>query len=439
MEQLQLIHERLERDDSVLAFRHALIQDAAYSTLVRSRRRELHVSAARAIERLATDEDQDTAAVLAHHYSEAELPFEAVGFLVTLADRAIGAYALEDAEANLRKAALLADLVEDPGRSTEPRWRVRVRLAQILYMRGRFQESIDLLESDLAALLSGNAPALSAPCLFWLGHMYVRRSRYDDAERVANAALQQAVALGDEATSGKALGVLCLRACLKGDSSDAREAGSRSIELLERSGETHWLAMSRFYLGMFQVQVGEHRMAAQDGAVVADIGHTLGDPRLQSYGYFLRAWALADAGDSAALKEAECAVAIAPDPTSRAYSSGFLAYARLRSGNAAQAQVELEAAVRAMEQIGFRPFESLFLAYLSEAQRELGDARQARATAERAVEAAGRWSYPLGEAWARRALGRAEAQLDSPVQAEKSLAAAQAVFRTIGAVREIRG
>ena len=434
LERMQLIQERLEHDESLLAFRHALIQDAAYGTLVRSRRRALHVSAAQAIERLSSTHG-DLAAVLAHHYAGAELPLEAIGFLLKLADRAMTAYALADAETNLRKALTLIDLIEQVDRRAEEIWRVKMRLAQVLYMRGRFQDSIDLLESDLPSLEASESPALTAPCLFWLAHMYVRRTRYEDAERAATVAISQAQRIDDSLTMGKALGVLCLRGCLRGDSGAAQVAGQSSLDLLQKEGPSYWLSMTRFYMGMLQIQTGRLQEAAQEGSRVLDIGKALGDPRLQCYGAFLRSWALADGGDTSAVNQAERAVALAPDPTSLAYATGFLGYAKLRSGQTQEAREELERAVEAIALIGFRPFESLFLAYLSEAEREVGEVDRARSTAARAIEVAGTWSYPLGEAWARRALARAE--VGGSDSAAEAAAVAQAIFRQIGAVHEI--
>ncbi|MEO5882774.1 MAG: AAA family ATPase [Caldimonas sp.] len=436
MEQLQLIQERLERDDSVLAFRHALIQDAAYSTLVRARRRELHISAAHAIEQFSSGSMLERAAVLAYHYVGAELPLQAIDFLLILADSAMTAYALADGEASLREALVLVDKVDDPARAMEQRYKVKLRLAQVLYMQGHFQESIDLLEADMTTLLAGADPALSAPCLFWLGHMFVRRARYDDAEVVSLAAIDQAKSVDDDATRGKALGVLCFRSCLRGESNESEVAGRRSIELLEAKGESYWLAMSRFYLGMLYVQTGECEAACREGSLVIEAGRALGDPRLQSYGLFLRSWALADANDADAVSEAESAVAMAPDPTSRCYSSCFLAYAHLRAGHLHEAMRRLEEAVASIEQIGFRPFESLFLAYLAEAQRLLGDVASARQSAERAIKVAERWSYPLGEAWARRSLGRIESD-DAAGADEGLLQSAERIFQAIGARHEL--
>ena len=49
---LQLIYERIEVDERILVFSHALVQDAAYESLLKSRRQEMHRQAAQAIEKL---------------------------------------------------------------------------------------------------------------------------------------------------------------------------------------------------------------------------------------------------------------------------------------------------------------------------------------------------------------------------------------------------
>ena len=65
------MQRRGEPPDAVYAFRHALIQDAAYGTLLRERRRELHRRAAEAIERLRPEVAEREPEVLAHHRAEA--------------------------------------------------------------------------------------------------------------------------------------------------------------------------------------------------------------------------------------------------------------------------------------------------------------------------------------------------------------------------------
>jgi tetratricopeptide (TPR) repeat protein len=97
----------------------------------------------------------------------------------------------------------------------------------------------------------------------------------------------------------------------------------------------------------------------------------------------------------------------------------------------------LELARNEIARIGFRPFEGLFLAYQAEAQRRAGQIEEAVRTAERGIEAARNFGYPLGEAWAYRAKGRALSAMESVSEAQAALAESIRVFTMIGAQHEV--
>jgi class 3 adenylate cyclase/tetratricopeptide (TPR) repeat protein len=84
------------------AFRHALIQEAAYLGLLRAERRDLHARAAAAIE--AAGAGPETAAVLGRHYASAGRAQEAVRFLEIAGDHATGEFANDEAITSLRTA-----------------------------------------------------------------------------------------------------------------------------------------------------------------------------------------------------------------------------------------------------------------------------------------------------------------------------------------------
>jgi predicted ATPase len=57
--------------DAVYTFKHALVQDAAYDSLLRARRQELHGKIARAIEEHFPTTEATEPELLAHHHTEA--------------------------------------------------------------------------------------------------------------------------------------------------------------------------------------------------------------------------------------------------------------------------------------------------------------------------------------------------------------------------------
>ena len=87
-----------ERPELEYLFRHALVQDAAYGSLLKQERRELHGKVGEALEALYPDRTGELAPVLAMHFEQAGDPEKAINYYV-----AGGQHALEQ--------KLLADVV----------------------------------------------------------------------------------------------------------------------------------------------------------------------------------------------------------------------------------------------------------------------------------------------------------------------------------------
>ena len=99
-------------------FKHALIQDAAYESLLKSRRQALHRRAAEAL-RDANAEPE----AIAHHFTEAGLDDEAIEWWGKAGDQALRRSAFQEAIAHLGKAIAMADAMgsrSDPEGSARP-------------------------------------------------------------------------------------------------------------------------------------------------------------------------------------------------------------------------------------------------------------------------------------------------------------------------------
>jgi predicted ATPase len=94
--------------DAVYTFKHALVQDAAYDSLLRRRRQELHGKIAKSIERQYPNIEATEPELLAHHYTEAKQPEKAIPLWQEAGRRALGHTALTEAIAHLNKGLELA-------------------------------------------------------------------------------------------------------------------------------------------------------------------------------------------------------------------------------------------------------------------------------------------------------------------------------------------
>ena len=110
----ELVTQRGAGADASYTFKHALIQDAAYESLLRGRRRELHTRVAEVAENRFPTIAENEPELIAHHYTEAGLPGPAIEYWHRAGQRAMRRSANIEAEGHLRRGlALLADLPED--------------------------------------------------------------------------------------------------------------------------------------------------------------------------------------------------------------------------------------------------------------------------------------------------------------------------------------
>jgi class 3 adenylate cyclase/predicted ATPase len=114
-----LVLQRGTPPHSSYMFKHALIQDAAYQSLLRSRRHEIHASIAGLLER-DLDIVNAQSALLGHHCAEAGLSAKAAHYYTRAGQWSASRSALIEARAHFASAlALLAKLAETPDRDQQ--------------------------------------------------------------------------------------------------------------------------------------------------------------------------------------------------------------------------------------------------------------------------------------------------------------------------------
>ena len=123
----ELVHER-GPSRSTYVFKHALIQDVAYSTLVTARRQQLHAQCADILQELSPEIRELQPEALAHHYTEAGKHEHAVGFWLKAGRRAAERSANLEAIAHLRHGLRLLEHIHNPDRRSEIELALQVEL-----------------------------------------------------------------------------------------------------------------------------------------------------------------------------------------------------------------------------------------------------------------------------------------------------------------------
>ena len=109
----EVLYERGTPPATTYVFKHALIQDAAYESLVKGRRREHHLRIAEAIEREFQHVVEVQPELLAHHWAGAGRAAEAIPYYLRAGQRAAERSAAVEATSHLRKGlSLLPELAD---------------------------------------------------------------------------------------------------------------------------------------------------------------------------------------------------------------------------------------------------------------------------------------------------------------------------------------
>jgi ABC-type transport system substrate-binding protein/class 3 adenylate cyclase len=143
LQRLDLVRESRRWPEPEYRFKHALIQEAAYRTLVSDERTRLHRKAADWLEMTYVGREDEVAGLLAHHWLAAEDGDKAVLYLTRAGDRARQEYALDEAIGYYRQ---LLPILKRRGERREVAL-VQFKLALALHMSLRFAEANETYRS----------------------------------------------------------------------------------------------------------------------------------------------------------------------------------------------------------------------------------------------------------------------------------------------------
>lgn len=186
-------------------FKHALVQDAVYNSLLTSNREALHGKAADFIERQHSDRLMEVADTLAYHYSHTRQTQKAVRYLALAGEKSLNIYSLEEATQRFDQAmvlienepdsvddSFLADLLLKIARVNY----YRVDLKGILYLTDRYLERVESLGDNRR----------TSRFLFELGYASVLAGQAKNGK----AMLERALLLGEEISDQESIGYACM-------------------------------------------------------------------------------------------------------------------------------------------------------------------------------------------------------------------------------------
>jgi predicted ATPase len=122
-------------------FKHALVQDTAYQSLLKSRRQQLHQQVAQVLEEQFPQTVETQPELVAHHYTEAELSEQAIPYWQQAGQRASQRSAVTEAERHLTTALALLETLPDFSARTQQELALQTALGTVLLSTKGFAAS----------------------------------------------------------------------------------------------------------------------------------------------------------------------------------------------------------------------------------------------------------------------------------------------------------
>jgi len=459
LEQAELVFRRGEPPDATYSFKHALVRDAAYETLLKSRRHQLHAQIARTLEEKFADAMVSEPEIVAHHFTQAGLADSAIDYWVKAGNLALSRSANVEAAKHFRQGVELVAQASPPTRARKeldlylglgpamaategyataetrrvfshardllgeggtPKERMTVLWGAYLahWAQAEHDAGHDVARQFLTLAEDHQHPAVSALANRFMGQTLLKMGRFADArphlERTLAlcAANQDAIAayrrFGIDDHSG-ALSQLASTLLFLGYPEQSAAAAEQAVARARALGLVYTIAISLSHAAMLGTQCGNDRLAAYaDECVAYSVEHGL--PDAEHRARFAQGSLLAQSGNPQRgielMREAMAGAESSADRTNRTYYLGHVASAHAVAGEAQAGLAVLDQAFEIAEAANERFFVAELYRLRGTMLSALGKRNEAEAALRRALTTAGHQAARWWELRAATSLAR---------------------------------
>ena len=164
----ELIYRRGAPPDAIYEFKHALVQDAAYNSLLRSKRLQFHKRIGETLEARFPETIASKPELLAHHFREAGLPAKAFSYAMRAGEAAAARYAPTEARGRFQEALDLAHSLPPSENAARAQIEAILKLASVAQNRGHYEIDLKNLEQARSLAEGLNDRASLCQIQYWI-------------------------------------------------------------------------------------------------------------------------------------------------------------------------------------------------------------------------------------------------------------------------------
>ena len=317
MQTLDLV--RLEGRSNDWIFKHGLVRDALYQSLLTQARSALHLKIAQEMERRSGNRLTEAAERLAHHYCQTARADRAFTYLLMAGNKSLSVYSLDEATTHFATALRLLD--KDPDCASDDQvteflvsytflLNMTAQIKVTIDVAERYLARVDRLEDDERAVLIRHNYAFA---LLW-------NTRYRVVPGVQRQALQMAERLGSSRAKAYALAAEILFSTIVAPkpSNEFESLKKQAIKAASETTDAYIQNWTRFVVAWEEFHQGRMNEARDSARELMEVGRRLDDPRSTGLGLCVFALiALLSDAYTEALEYSEQSIAVAVTPFDR--------------------------------------------------------------------------------------------------------------------------
>lgn len=357
LESSGLIRLRQVQPDLGYEFRHSLVQEAIYDSILRTERKRLHAIVANTLENLYQDQKTEQAPILARHYQLAGENSKAIEYFILSADTAFSRFANSEAITYYSQALQIGLGQSSDAKSLES---VYSRLGRAQELNSQYQEAQETYrEMEIQADRLQNTH-LKLSALIAQATLAAIPNFLHDAHRamaLSQHALKLARELNDRAAEAKIYWILALTYSRSNRIFSAAKYGKKSLHLAHELGLEEQKAFTLNDLGEIYFSTGHFNLARKSFQDVQRLWRELGNLHMltdslatSTLMYYL------DGEFEQSIQKSDEAFEISKtigNLWGQAYSRMYVANVYQAQGNPAIAIATLEECIQTAEKAGF--------------------------------------------------------------------------------------
>jgi class 3 adenylate cyclase/tetratricopeptide (TPR) repeat protein len=262
LQTLEIIYRQGLLPEPAYIFKHAVIQDVAYNSLLIQRRKEIHKAVGQAIEELYTDRLTEHYEELAYHYEQGEAWEKALEYLVKAGQKLQQSSANQEALAHYNRALTIC---ERPGREVDLSVLLTIHAGKgaVHFLLSEFLPSVEAYQHMLAVARQIRDQAKEAEALYQIGNSFFWAHEFEKTLEFSNQAKALALQIGSKNILAASIFVMGLVHEVTGKLDEAARSWQESLSISREAEDKSVEGLSLQFLGFLHELRGKYDQALQ--------------------------------------------------------------------------------------------------------------------------------------------------------------------------------